>query len=76
MTLCSLQDVKIQELTGIMDHSIDLSIQDFKKSVGEKKGMDRSNNTLKRSYKFITADTSAIWQHVAHTTNQHTSTNC
>ena len=43
MTLCSLQDVKIQELTGIMDHSIDLSIQDFKKSVGEKKGMDRSN---------------------------------
>ena len=36
-------------------------------------GMDRSNKKL---YKCITANTSAICQHAAHTTDQLTSPNC
>ena len=51
-----------------MDHSVDLSIPDFKKSI--KKGMDRSK---KKKKKCITANTSVIWQHAAHTTDQLTS---
>ena len=31
--------------------------------------MDRSNNFEKKLYKCITANTSVIWQHAAHTTN-------
>ena len=38
--------------------------------------MDRSNEKLKIIYKCITANTSVIWQHAAHTTNQLTSPNC
>ena len=38
-----------------------------------KKGMDRSN---KKIYKCITANTSVIWQHAEHTTDQLTSPNC
>ena len=33
---------------GIMDHSVDLSIPDFKKSI--KKGMDRSNKKILKYY--------------------------
>ena len=54
---------------GIMDHSVDLLIPDFKKKY--KKGMDISNK--KKLYKCITANTSAIWQHAAHTADQLTS---
>ena len=36
--------------------------------------MDRS--TKKKMYKCITANTSVIWQHAAHTTDQLTSPNC
>ena len=32
--------------------------------------MDRSNNKKKKLYKCITARTSAIWRHAAHTTDQ------
>ena len=32
--------------------------------------MDKSNKELKISYKCITANTSAIWQHAAHNTDQ------
>ena len=35
--------------------------------------MDRSNNKLKMLYKCITTNTSAIWQHAAHSTDQVTS---
>ena len=39
--------------------------------------MDRSNKKEKENlYKCITANTSAIWQHAAHTTNQLTSPSC
>ena len=42
-----------------------------------KKGMDRSNKkNSKILYKCITANTSVIWQHAAHTTDQLTSPNC
>ena len=37
--------------------------------------MDRSN-TKKQTKKSVTANTSAIWQHAAHTTDQLTSPNC
>ena len=40
----------------------------FLKSI--KKEMDRSNKELQILYKRITANTSALWQHAAHTTNQ------
>ena len=38
--------------------------------------MDRSNKKFKILYKCITANTSVIWQHAAHTTDQLTSPNC
>ena len=38
--------------------------------------MDRSNKELKETYKCKTANTIAIWQHAAHTTNQLTSPIC
>ena len=42
----------------------------------KKKGMDRNNiKKIKILYKCITANTSVIWQHAAHTTDQLTS-NC
>ena len=42
-----------------------------------KKGMDRSNKKkIKISYKCITANTSIIWQHAAHTTDQLSSPSC
>ena len=60
---------------GIVDHSVDLSIPDFffKKY---KKGMDRSNKKNSEIlYKCITANTSVIWQHAAHTTDPLSSPN-
>ena len=41
-----------------------------------KKEMDRSNDFLKILYKSITANTSVIWQHAAHITDQLSSPNC
>ena len=43
-----------------------------------KKGMGRSNKKLffLILHKYITANTSAIWQHAAHTTDQLTSPGC
>ena len=42
-----------------------------------KKGMDRSNKKKSKIlYKCITANTSVIWQHAAHTTDQLSSHNC
>ena len=39
--------------------------------------MDRSNKKkIKILYKCITANSSVIWQHAAHTTDQLTSPNC
>ena len=47
----------------------------LKKSI--KKEMDRSNKkNQKILYKCIIANTSVIWQHAAHTTDQLTSPNC
>ena len=46
----------------------------LKKSI--KKGMDRSNKELKETYKCKTANTIAIWQHAAHTTDQLSSPSC
>ena len=57
---------------GIVDHSVDRSILDLKSIL--KKGIDRSNK--KYIYKCITANTSIIWQHAAHTTDQLTILNC
>ena len=56
-----------------MDHSIDLSIPDLNFFF---KGMDRSNEKISILYKSIIANTSAIWQHAAHTTDQLTSPSC
>ena len=41
-----------------------------------KKGMNRSNKKFKKLYKCITANTSAIWRHAAHTPDQVTSPSC
>ena len=38
--------------------------------------MDRSNKNSKILYECITANTSAIWQHAAHITEQLTSPSC
>ena len=38
--------------------------------------MDRRNQKSKTLYKCITAKTSVIWQHAAHTTDQLTSPSC
>ena len=60
---------------GIVDHSVDLSIPDFFfKSI--KKEWTEAIKNSKILYKCITANTSAIWQHAAHTTDQLSSPNC
>ena len=41
-----------------------------------KKGMGRSNTKFKILYKCITANSTALWQHAAHNTNQLTSPSC
>ena len=58
-----------------MDHSVDLSIADFKKSI-QKEWTKTIKKKKKLSYKCIIANTSVIWQHAAHTTDQLTSPNC
>ena len=58
---------------GIVDHSVDLSIPDFKTSI--KKEWTEAIKNTKILYKCITANTSVIWQHAAHTTDQMSSTN-
>ena len=50
-----------------MDHSVDLSIPDFKKGI--KKEWTEATKNSKILYECITANTSVIWQHAAHTTN-------
>ena len=60
--------------TGIVDHSVDLSIPDFKKSI--KKEWTEAIKNYKILYKCITANTSVIWQHAARTTDQLSSPNC
>ena len=57
-----------------MDHSVDLSIPDYKK-VSKKEWTEAIKNS-KILYKCITANTRVIWQHAAHTTDQLTSPNC
>ena len=57
---------------GIVDHSVDLSIQNFKK-VYKKRNGQKQKKKIKILYKCITANTSAKWQHAAHTTDQLTS---
>ena len=59
---------------GIVDHYVDLSIPDFKKSI--KKEWTEAITNSKLLYKCITANTSVIWQHAAHTTDQLSSPNC
>ena len=54
---------------GIVDHSVDLSIPDFKKSIKKKEWTEAIKNS-KILYKCITANTSVIWQHAAHTTDE------
>ena len=58
---------------GIVDHSVDLSIPDFKKSIKKKRTEAIKNSKI--LYKCITANTSVIWQHAAHTTDQLSSPN-
>ena len=38
--------------------------------------MDKNNKKFEIAYKCITANTSAIWKHAAHTTDQLTSLTC
>ena len=59
---------------GIVDHSVDLSIPDLKKSI--KKEWTEAIKNSKILCKCITANTSVIWQHAAHTTDQLTSPSC
>ena len=59
---------------GIMDHSVNLSIPDIQKSI-EKEWTEAIKNS-KILYKCITANTSVIWQHAAHTTDQLSPPNC
>ena len=54
--------------------SVDLSIPDFKKSI--KKVWTEAIKNSKILYNCITANTSVIWQHAAHTTDQLTSPYC
>ena len=61
---------------GIVDHSVDLSIPDFLKSIKKKKEWTEAIKILKLLYKCIIANTSVIWKHAAHTTDQLTSPNC
>ena len=58
-------------LVGIKDHSINLLIPDFKKRNGQKQ-----QKNSKILYKCIKANTSVIWQHAAHATDQLSSPNC
>ena len=58
---------------GIMDHSVDLSIPE-KKSL--KKEWTEAIKKFKILYKCKTANTSVIWQHAAHTTDQLSCPNC
>ena len=60
---------------GIVDHSVDLLIPDFEK-VYEKRMFKSNNNNNKKECKCITANTSAIWQNAAHSTDQLTSPSC
>ena len=57
----------------IVDHSVDLSIPDFKK---ERKKEWTEAIIFLMLYKCITANTSAIWQYAAHTTDQLTFPSC
>ena len=59
---------------GIVDHSVDLSIPDFLKSIKKKEWTEAIKNS-KILYKCITANTSVIWQQAAHTTDQLSSPN-
>ena len=59
---------------GIVDHSVDLSIPDFFFLSIKTEGTEAIKE--KKLYKCISANTSAIWQHAAHTTNQLTSPSC
>ena len=52
-----------------MDHSVDLSIPDFKKVKKKKEWTEAIQNNNKKLYKCVTANTSAVWQHAAHTTD-------
>ena len=58
---------------GIVDHSVDLSIPDLQKSIKEE--WTEAIKNQKISYKCIIANTSVIWQHAAHTTDQFSSPN-
>uniref|UniRef100_UPI003AF75E68 hypothetical protein n=1 Tax=Thiolapillus sp. TaxID=2017437 RepID=UPI003AF75E68 len=58
---------------GIVDHYVDLSTPDFKKTI--KKEWTEAIKNCKILYKCITANTSVIWQHAAHTTDQLSSPN-
>ena len=60
----------------IVDHSVDLSIPDFFKKYTKKKEWTEAIKNSKILYECITANTSVIWQHAAHTTDQLTSPNC
>ena len=57
---------------GIVDYSVDLSIPDFFKSIKK----EWTEAIKKNIYKCITANTSVIWQHAVHTTDQLSSPNC
>ena len=61
---------------GIVDHSVDLSIPDLKKKKHKKRNGQKQLKNYKISYKCTTANTSVIWQHAAHTTDQLSSPNC
>ena len=64
---------------GIADHSVDLSVPDIPpppKKKRMKKEWTVAIINLKMLYKCITANTSAIRQHAAHTTDQLTSPRC
>ena len=56
-----------------MDDLIDLSISDLRKA---EKGKEGSNKKVKILHKCISANTSAIGQYAAHTTNQLLSSSC
>ena len=59
---------------GIADHSIDLSIPDF--FLKYKKEWTEAIKKKIKIHICITANTSAIWQHAAQTTDQLTSPSC
>ena len=68
---------------GIVDHSVDLLIPNLKKKYLKKKKewteaikQTKQQQQKKPLYKCITANTSAIRQHAAHTTDQLTSPSC